>query len=432
MSNDKPLLIMVGSAWKANRAYILDALATRYRVWLFNPAEPTWELPHLESHTVVDCLDAGRLADAAREVTRQCDVAGLFCYDERYIEPVAHAGAALGLPSWDPAAVAACRDKYATRAAMRSAGFGQPASKAVATLEQARAFAEEIGYPVILKPRNLGASMGVRKVDGPDELATMYEITDAIRMSGIRQFDEYVLVEEFVDGPEIAVDSVLFDGECQPIVVAHKYLGTEPPYEFDEQGHDVHADDPLLSDPELIDALQRGHAAVGFRNGVTHTEFKLTPRGLCLMEINARMGGDLIPYLGYLTSGYDESLAAADVAAGRRPEPVVRTRHLAASVRFACPPYDMEVTSASVREDLVRPPIHKAVLSVEPGSVLHLPPKDLARYGYVIAVADTLDETRAAVADPDRFFQVSGRRLADPITAALTGPTSDPLTHTRA
>lgn len=415
--DDRPLLIMVGSSYAANRSYIFEAVATRYRLWLMNPTPPTWEDPYIWAATAVDCLDTDKLTAAIREAAETTEVAGVFCYDEAYVEPAAKASAALGFPAWDPDAVARCRDKSATRAAMRAAGLPQPASRPVATLAQARAFADEIGYPVILKPRNLGASMGVRKVDGPDQLAAMYRITDGIRMSGITEFDEYVIVEEFVDGQEIAVDSVFFDGECQPIVVAHKILGVEPPYEFDEQGHDVRADDPLLTDPGLLDLLRRAHAAVGFRNGVTHTEFKLTPRGLCLIEINARMGGDLIPYLGYLTSGYDESLAAADVAAGRRPATVRRdgtgAAALAASVRFACPPYDMEVTAASVRDDLARPPIHKAVLAVRPGSVLHLPPKDLARYGYVIAVADSVEQTRAAVADPGRFFEVSGRPLTE-------------------
>jgi len=409
----RPLLIMVGSSYASNRAYIFEAVSARYRLWLMNPTAPTWEFPYIQSSTVVDCLDADKLMAAAAEVCDTHEVAGMFCYDEAFIEPVSRTSTALGFRTWDPAAVARCRDKSATRAAMRTAGLLQPASRAVAALADAQAFAAEIGYPVILKPRNLGGSMGVRKAEGPDQLAVMYEITNGVRMSGIREFDEYVVVEEFIDGPEIAVDSVLFEGQCQPIVVAHKVLGTEPPFEFDEFGHDVHADDPLLSDPELLDLLNRSHAAVGFRNGVTHTEFKFTPRGLCLIEINARMGGDLIPYLGYLASGYDESLAAADVAAGRRPASVVRTRHLAASVRFACPPYDMEVASASVRDDLLRPPIHKAVLAVRPGSVLHLPPKAIARFGYVIAVADTVTQARSAVADPDRFFDVSGRLLTE-------------------
>ncbi|HEY0639340.1 MAG TPA: ATP-grasp domain-containing protein [Pseudonocardiaceae bacterium] len=413
----RPLLIMVGSSYAANRSYIFESVSTRYRLWLLNPTPPTWEEPFIQAHTVVDCLDGEKLTAAARAVTEDHDVAGVFCYDEAYVEHAAHTSAALGFTTLDPDAVARCRDKSATRAALTAAGLYQPVSRPVPDVDAALAVAAEIGYPVMVKPRNLGASMGVRRADDPDHLRAMYAEADAVRMSGIRQFDEYVIVEEVMTGPEIAVDGVSHRGDYQPIVVAHKILGTEPPWEFDEAGHDVHADDPLLRDPELLDVLRRAHEAVGYRDGITHTELMRTPRGWCVIEINARMGGDLIPYLGLITSGYDESLAAADAAAGVAPARVVPTKHLAASVRFGQPPYDLEVLTAEVREDQVVPPIHRAVVTVGPGTVLHLPPKNLARYGFVIALAGSVEETREAVRDPNRFFAVTGRPLTEEVPA---------------
>jgi biotin carboxylase len=410
-TDDGPLLIIAGSSYAKFRRYIFESISAEYRLWLLAEDEPTWENDYIESFSAVDCADADKLTAAVREVAERHEVAGVFCYDERYVLPAAQAGAAMGFRSADPAAIARCRDKSATRTALRAAGLRQPASRAVATLAEASAAAAEMGYPVVLKPRNLAGSVGVCKVSGPEELAERYEATSGARLPGVQPLDRRVIVEEYVEGPEVAVDSVFFDGHCQPIVAARKLLGDKPPFEFDEHGHDIDADDSLLSDPELIEVLRAAHAAVGFRNGVTHTEFKLTPSGPCVIEINARMGGDLIPYLGQLASGYDEALAAADVAAGRQPRPVVPTRHRAACIRFAVAPHDMEVTAAHVRDDLVRPPVHAATLTVHPGRMLHLPPKGIARFGYVITVADTLAEARAGVLDPARFFDVSGTPL---------------------
>ncbi|HEY6798678.1 MAG TPA: ATP-grasp domain-containing protein [Kineosporiaceae bacterium] len=411
---EKPLLLVVGSNSANYRSYVLEAISSRYRIWLLHSAEPLWEGPYLDGFTVVDCLDTEKLVDAAQLVSREREVCGVFSYDERFVLGAAHVGAALGLATSGPAAVARCRDKSETRAALRRAGLFQPLSRAVASLAEATEFAATIGYPVILKPRSLAGSVGVRRANSPTELAAGYEIAAGVQLDGFpERSGAQVLVEQFIEGPEIAVDSVLHDGGCQPIVVAHKVLGTHPPFEFDEHGHDVRADDPLLTDPALRDVLARAHAAIGFRCGVTHTEFKLSPGGPCLIEINARMGGDLIPYLGYLASGYDESLAAADVAAGRRPEPVRRTRCRAAAVRFAIPPHDLEVTAARVRTDRIAPPIHSVALAVHPGRVLRLPPRSFARLGSVVAVADTIEQARTAVADPGRFFEVSGRPPAE-------------------
>ena len=75
----------------------------------------------------------------------------------------------------------------------------------------------------------------------------------------------------------------------------------------------------MLDDGSFRDILQRAHAALGFTEGFTHTEFRLTPLGPKVIEMNPRLGGDLIPYLGKGTTGIDPALAAAAVAVGRRP-----------------------------------------------------------------------------------------------------------------
>src|SRR5690606_8676659 len=121
-------------------------------------------------------------------------------------------------------------------------------------------------------------------------------------------------------GPEVSVDSVVYQGTVYPLVVAHKILGTEPPFEYEEVGHDVDGNDPLLDDPEFQELLDRCHAAVGWRNGMTHVEVKLSPQGWVIIELNARMGGGKIPYLGQLATGVDATLAAAAVAIGQAPD----------------------------------------------------------------------------------------------------------------
>ncbi|QKG23680.1 ATP-grasp domain-containing protein [Actinomadura verrucosospora] len=410
--DERPLLLLVASSYWVYRRYILESVSARYRLWLLNPTPSSWEDPYIIGSTVVDCLDLDKLTDAARAVARDHDVAGVFCYDEVYIETSAHLSAALGFPVLDPGAVARCRDKSATRRALADAGFPQPASRAVSSLADARAFAAEIGYPLIVKPRNLGGSLGLSKVEGPDGLDAAFALTDGTRMDGIRQFDDYVIVEEFLDGPEISVECVLSAGECTPLIVARKVLGGSGRLAFEEIGHDVDANDPLLFDADFHEMLTGVHAAAGFTDGCTHIEFKLTPDGAKhVIEINVRLGGGMIPYLGLLTSGVDAPLAAADVAAGRRPAVAFPKERRAASIRFAYPPYDMEITSATAHRDLMRPPVAEVEVGTQPGARVRLPPHGLARTGYVIAVGATLDETRAAVPDAGRYFTFEGAPL---------------------
>ena len=412
--DSRPLLIVVGSSYMEYREYIFAAARERYRLWLFNPVEPTWAKAYVESYSIVNCMDAAAITAAAREVAAQHEVAGFFCYDEAFIEPAAHASAAMGFHTLDPVAVANCRDKSTTRALVEGTGVRQPKSRPVATLEDARAAAEEFGYPVILKPRNLGASLGVVIAERPEDLAARFELTNGTRLPGVREFDEYVIVEEFIEGPEISVDCIVYEGTCHVVVVARKIRGTEPPFEFEEIGHDVAGTDPFLDDPDLAGQLQRIHEVLGFRNGMTHTEFKLTPRGLYLIEVNARMGGGKIPYLGQLATGVDATLAAAAVAIGQAPDVRRSDERKCASIRSVFPPFDMEVTRVTVRDDLAGPPIREVVGVAKPGMKVRLPPHGMSHSGFVVAVADTIEESHAAVAKIDHLIQVDGIALEPP------------------
>ena len=97
---------------------------------------------------------------------------------------------------------AASMDKAFCKAVLRDAGIAvarslvlrhgvdDPLDPAVAAR-----VGEELGWPVFVKPANLGSSVGISKAHGPEELADALEL--AFR------HDEKVLVEEFVAGREI-------------------------------------------------------------------------------------------------------------------------------------------------------------------------------------------------------------------------------------
>jgi biotin carboxylase len=410
----KPLLLLIGSSAQVNREFILRSVTAGHRLWLMQPADVTWQAPYVVGGTVVDNTDAAALVAAARHVASEHEVDGVLCYDEGLVWPAAAVTEALGLPGNPPGSVAACRDKHATRRALADAGVFQPASVGTTSAREALAAADRVGYPVVLKPRGLAGSMGVLRADDATAVAGAYGVARAAAYPGVPEFEMGVLVEEFVDGPEISVDAVFYEGRCTPLVVAHKRVDFSP--YFEEVGHVVDGADPLLGDPALHDALERSHKALGYRNGVTHTEFRLTERGPCLLEVNARLGGGMIPYLGQLATGVDVALAAADVAAGRCPA-TRPDRRRAAAIRFLYPEADVEVDHVSVREERVTGAIHSAAALVGPGTVLRLPPRGyISRYGRVIALAETLAETEAALADAHEVVHLAARPAPQVVT----------------
>jgi biotin carboxylase len=398
-SADRPLLLLIGTGERAYREYLLASIGSRYRIHLFLGAEPSWERAYVTGSTVLDMTDtvgADAMCAAAAELAALGPVHGVLSWDEARVLQSAKVAAALGLPGGDPDMVLRCRDKYLTREALAAAGVAQPQSVQVATLEQALATAERIGYPVVLKPRALAASLGVVRVDTPDELAAQFPFARDTTVPGAWHYDA-VLVEEYLAGPEISVDSAVHAGQVVPMFVARKEVGY-PPY-FEEVGHVVDALDPLLTDPQVRRILQDTHSALGFTDGATHAEIKLTAGGPKIIEVNARLGGDLIPYLGLRASGIDPGLAAAAVACGQPPV-VAADRAMVGAVRFFYVEHD-DTTIGAVHFDrtALPPAVDRAITLAQSGEVMSPPPKGTlwGRIAFATAIARTARECQDAL-----------------------------------
>ncbi|MER6333634.1 ATP-grasp domain-containing protein [Streptomyces sp. NPDC014983] len=405
--DDKPLLLVITSGLRRYREYLLRSIAGRYRVHLIDAAEPTWELPHLSGHTVVPDTGARSVLEAAREIAAGQPVAGVMSWHEEHIVQAALVAEELGLPGTPPDAVRRCRDKYATRTALAEAGLPQPEFALAGSLDEALAAADKLGWPVVLKPRAAGGSQGVVLVHDAAELADQFDATRDVHVPHNPDFAELVLVEEYLDAPEVSVDSVVHEGRVTPVFVGRKEVGF-PPY-FEETGHRVSAADPLLTDPELLRVLTGIHRVLGVTDGWTHTELRLTPEGPKLIEVNGRLGGDLIPYLGLRASGIDPGLAAADVACGAEPE-TAASRASYAGIRFFYPPAD-DTTIGALDFDRDGLPAALDLLEplVGPGDVVSPPRKGLidGRIALATAVADTAEECGAALDHAERALRLT-------------------------
>jgi biotin carboxylase len=410
--DDRPALLVVATGARLYREYLLRSIATRYRVHLLLSAEPTWEREYITGATVLEStLDADELCAAARELDACWPVDGVLCWDEARILQTASVAEALGLPGGDPAAILRCRDKHLTRDALAAAGVPQPRSALVGGVEEALATAADFGYPVVLKPRALAASLGVVLARTPEELAAHFAFARDTTLPEAPDYELTVLVEEFADGPEISVDCAVSGGVVAPLYVARKEVGYAP--YFEEIGHRVDAGDPLLRDPRLRESLRATHAALDFRDGMTHVELKLTHDGPKVIEVNARLGGDLIPYLGLRASGIDPGLAAAAVACGRAPD-VRASRALVGGVRFFYVEHDDTVIE-EVSFDAARLParsrIDLAVATAAPGAIVSPPPRGtlFGRIAYATVLGETMAQANAALDAAEAALRVRVR-----------------------
>jgi biotin carboxylase len=392
----RPLLLLVDSSWEDYRDYLLESIAREYRIWLFSSHEPSWELRSVVGSTLVDTLDADATLAAARELATTTRVDGVYCYDEARILVAALVAELLGLPGGDPRVIYRCRDKLATREALRAAGVPQPESIVAAEPEEAWKAAARLGFPLVLKPRALAASEGVIRVDSAAELDEAFAFARTKTLPEAPDFNDSVLVEEYVDGLEVSVDALCFRGRVTSVFVARKLLGFEP--SFAEIGHVVDGADTLLHDPELTEVVAAALRAVGLRDGWAHVEVKLSAAGPKVIEINGRQGGDLIPYLGLRATGIDPGLAGAAVACGREPDLRPRLARVA-GIRFCYPRQDGVVERVAVDRVALPPQIDRVRVLARPGEELLLPPRShlQARCAYCTAITASVEECLEAL-----------------------------------
>lgn len=379
-------ILIVGSGLAAFRRYIFETVSRHHTAVLLDSAPATWQQPFVADSAVADLTDPHQVLAAVDALNTRNPIEGVLTWDESLLIETAQIARHLGRPGLSLPTARACRDKALQRAAFAESGVPSARYRTVDTAEQAAAAARELGYPLVVKPRSLAGSIGVRLVHDDDELRTAYADASSATCPGFTD-DAGVLVEEYLTGPEISVDSWVLDGEVVPIVLAHKIIGA-PPY-FQEIGHTVGPALPAELDLRVRDVVRRANLAVGADRMVTHTELMLTADGPRVVEINGRLGGDMIPYLGQLATGIDIGRVVADVALGRRPEPT-NSLSRCAGVHFFHPKVEMRLEGLNVPADIEHAPwLHRIAMLFPPGTDLHVPPREfLNRGAYAIFTAD--------------------------------------------
>jgi cysteine synthase A len=326
------------------------------------------------------------------------NVGGVLAAGEHYVEIAARAAAELGVPGLSVRAAALAGDKAACLSVAAEAGVTVPRYKTAKTVDAALAAATAIGFPCVVKPVDGTASAAVRYCARPEDVTVIAtQIVREHRNARGQLRAGEVMVTQYVPGHEVSVEVLAADGILTVIGVTDKHTGALP--WFVETGHTFPS---LLPDEALMMCVKSAEATLahmGFDVGMAHVEFKVTTRGACLLEVNARPAGDHITDLIRLATGGDPLLAWVLAQAGHPFDPVPPAR-AGAAIRYLLPPPGQ--VTAVWGEDQLRdmPGVREASIGVGPGEVVRRARSSHDRRGYVIATGETpaLAERNAALA----------------------------------
>lgn len=226
------------------------------------------------------------LFQAVRDAQRREWVDRLEATIEAHVLPAARVREACGIPGTSVHTAFLCRDKPAMKEALRRAGIPVPESLGTSDPNEVRQFAERVGFPVILKPRDAAGASGTWRADDPGRLE------HALHESGVLH-GRSVAVEEFVEGHEGFYDTMSIGGEPAHEFISHYYPNV------------LEAMRTRWISPQLIttnrvessgydEAKRMGRAIIrslGIGTSATHQEWFFGPKGYRMSEIGCRPAG---------------------------------------------------------------------------------------------------------------------------------------------
>jgi carbamoylphosphate synthase large subunit len=238
-------------------------------------------------HQVPTVVDVGIMTDAVRWIQDKLWVDRLETTIEAHTMSVAQVRENCTIPGTSVHTAWLCRDKPSMKEALRAAGVPTAASMAADSAEQVLAFADVVGYPLILKPRSGAGAQDTTRVDSSAELATAL---GAFGGQGTRS----IAVEEFVEGHEGFYDTLSVGGRPELDFVSHYFpnvLDAMRTRWISPQFISTNRVDTESDYVQLREMGQRVNDALGIGTTATHMEWFFGPKGLRFSEIGCRPPG---------------------------------------------------------------------------------------------------------------------------------------------
>jgi biotin carboxylase len=327
------------------------------------------------------------------------------------------ASEALGLPHNPVDSAKATRNKYLLRHTLATNGVSVPAfqrfsieddpAEIAAKLMVPRPNKLKISFPCIIKPLSLSASRGVIRADTPAEFVEAFQRTTKLLHALQESTDpaaQYLLVEDYIPGIEVALEGMLLDGELKTLALFDKPDPLEGPF-FEETLYVT----PSRLSMEVQAALHRATAeaadALGLRHGPIHAELRYNDTGAHLIEIAARTIGGLCARTLRFGTGMSLEELVIRHAIGQQVEELQREQQAAGVMMIPVPKAGIlgEVrgkTAAYCVDGIVEVNITIPI----GGEVVPLP--EGARYlGFIFARAETPEAVESALREAHRQLE---------------------------
>ncbi|AJM77106.1 ATP-grasp domain-containing protein [Rathayibacter toxicus] len=282
--------------------------APRYR-HLYEHRCPVLEVPALSQ------VDA--VSDAVRALAAKGRADVLLAATEKSIPVAGFVRSIIDIPGLGASDAIAFTSKSAMKQRWKDAGISTAEFRSCATVVEIARAAEEIGYPVVIKPTFGAGGYGTRcvssrtELDDPHSRAWLTELTAKVGAT----VERYIPVTT-----EFHCDSVIREGRVVFSAVSQYF---DPLLAIEGRATVGSFVLPIGDERErrVRELNDRAVIALGLRNGVTHCECFDTPQGLVAGEAACRPGGGGVKDTLFGARGVDiwREFLHAEMRTGPRP-----------------------------------------------------------------------------------------------------------------
>jgi biotin carboxylase len=342
-------------------------------------------------------------AELAREVRDRKPVA-IIGVDDLTTLVAALAAERLGLSHNPASAAAAARNKAWSRQRLREAGVSVPRFELVSrelTGAELEALVARVPFPCVVKPLILSGSRGVIRADDPAGLRTaLARVAALLRSPDVAQRRdpdlERVLIEEFIPGPEVALEGLLEKGHLHVLALFDKPDPLDGPY-FEETLYVTPSRHPAALQDAIAREVSRGCAALGLSEGPVHAELRLSPAGPRILEVAARSIGGLCGRALRFGMGITLEELILRHALGRSGEPPPREQRASGVLMLPIRRRGVLEEVRGVEEARKVPLVEDVAITAHLREELIPLPEGASYLGFVFARGDTPEQVEAAL-----------------------------------
>ncbi|NWH08254.1 MAG: ATP-grasp domain-containing protein [Alphaproteobacteria bacterium] len=390
----KTLLIVCGGIEATHGIARAKEMGLHVVVSDMNPEAPGFALA--DDRLIASTYDVEATRAAALDYDRKIRrIHGVICIGADVPLTVASVAEALGLPGIPVSSARLATDKLAMKQRFSALGVPVPWYAALHSADDLERHLKERGPDLVVKPVDSRGGRGVQRLN------TGIDPCLAFARAQCQSPTRRVMVEAFLDGPQVSTESMMLDGVAYTPGFSdrnYEYLDRFAPF-FIENGGDLPSHLPEWTQHAVCETVEAAGRALGIENGNIKGDIVVHRGQPYVIELAARLSGGYfstreIP----LNTGVDFVGCVIRMAMGERVTPQDLTPRYRKPViqRYVFPEPGRIIRIAGIEEAERLPGIEEIVVSLNPGDIVPPPTSSAARAAMILATGDTRDQALAA------------------------------------